>query len=403
MHSKNDAFVYPPHQFALFRMLFGLYLLIHFSHLIPVASEIWSDAGFIPDATLNPTYGLFPNILTLFHSPTDIQWFIYVMILLSFLIMVGFFRRTAALLLWYGWAALFHQNNLILNPGLPMIGWLLLALAIIPKGEGWGIEKRDENWSMPSILYWGAWIMLGIAYTISGIDKAMAPSWMDGSAITHLLNNPLARDYFLRDALLTTPEWVRQLITWSALVLEIGFALLVIFSKTRLYAWLFIMSMHMGILLIVDFPDLTFGVIMIHLFTFDARWFKTDVPNAVVIFDGVCGFCNKSVDMLLRLDNQKLYRYTSLQGEMAKTLPIDKDVDSIVLYSEGKLYYKSTAILKILTSLGGVFVALRLLYIIPRTVRDYLYDFIATYRYKIFGKRDQCRVPEVGEKALFID
>ncbi|MBT8344195.1 MAG: DUF393 domain-containing protein [Sulfurovum sp.] len=402
MTNKPSYLYYPAYQFALFRVIFGLYLLIHFLYLIPVSGEIWSNSGLISDVKFNLTYGAFPNILYLFNSTMAVTFFVSVMALLSFFVMIGFFRRTSALLLWYGWACLFHQNNLILNPGLPMVGWLFLALALIPKGEGWGVEKIDESWAMPPILYWGAWVIVGVSYTISGIDKAMAPSWIDGSAINHLLNNPLARDYFIRDLLLSTPELFRQILTWSALVLEIGFALLVIFSKTRMYAWFMIIAMHLGILIIVDFPDLTLGVIMIHLFTFDASWFKTEDKQRVIIFDGICGFCNRSVDTLIRIDTQKKFHYTSLQGEFMKTLTLNPDIDSIVFYENGTLYYKSTAILKILRSLGGIWIFTNLFYLIPRVIRDYIYDFIAKYRYKIFGKMESCRMPKDGGEELFI-
>jgi predicted DCC family thiol-disulfide oxidoreductase YuxK len=402
MKSRSSTLYYPAYQFAIFRVIFGLYLLIHFLYLIPVAGEIWSSSGLISDVRFNPTYGAFPNILYLFDSTLAVTLFVSMMTLLSFFVMIGFFRRTSALLLWYGWASLFHQNNLILNPGLPMVGWLLLALVLIPKGEGWGVEKEEESWAMPPVLYWGAWVIVGVAYTISGIDKAMAPSWIDGSAITHLLNNPLARDYFIRDLLLSTPELFRQILTWSALLLEIGFALLVIFSRTRMIAWFMIMTMHLGILMIVDFPDLTLGVMMIHLFTFDARWFQTEDTQRVIIFDGLCGFCNKSVDTLMRIDVQKKFHYTSLQGEFAKGLPLKPHVESIVFYENGTLYYRSTAILKILRSLGGIWIFTNLFYLIPRVIRDYIYDFIATYRYKIFGKMESCRMPKKGEQELFI-
>ena len=121
------------------------------------------------------------------------------------------------------------------------------------------------------------------------------------------------------------------------------------------------------------------------------------------IFDGVCGFCNKSIDTLMRLDEEKIFKYTSLQGEYVKKLAIPERLESIVFYEEGKLYYKSTAILKILRSLGGIWIITNMFYIIPTFIRDFIYDVIAKYRYKIFGKMQSCRMPKVGEKALFID
>ncbi|PHS39892.1 MAG: thiol-disulfide oxidoreductase [Sulfurovum sp.] len=125
--------------------------------------------------------------------------------------------------------------------------------------------------------------------------------------------------------------------------------------------------------------------------------------NQVIIFDGACGLCNKSVDLLIKMDKEKRFKYTSLQGEYVKTLDIKPDIDSIIFYIDGTVYYKSTAILKILKSLGGIWIISNICYLIPRLIRDYIYDVIAKYRYKTFGKRESCRIPKEGEEELFID
>ena len=125
--------------------------------------------------------------------------------------------------------------------------------------------------------------------------------------------------------------------------------------------------------------------------------------DKVVVFDGVCALCNKGLSVLIKIDKNQILRYTSLQGEYVKTLDIEKDIDSIVFYEEGKLYYKSTAILRILRSLGGVWVLINIFYIIPAFLRDNIYDTIAKHRYKIFGKMGSCRMPNKEEAILFID
>jgi len=122
----------------------------------------------------------------------------------------------------------------------------------------------------------------------------------------------------------------------------------------------------------------------------------------VVVFDGLCGFCNRSVNLLMKLDRKKRLKYTSLQGEYVKTLEIEPDIDSIVFYEDGALYYKSTAILKILESLGGMWILINIFYLIPCILRDFIYDIIAKYRYRIFGKMESCRVPNEGEEELFL-
>ena len=123
----------------------------------------------------------------------------------------------------------------------------------------------------------------------------------------------------------------------------------------------------------------------------------------IIIFDGVCGLCNRSIDILIKLDRQKILQYTSLQGEFFKTLKTEPDIDSIIFYEDGILYYKSTAILKIFQALGGVWKITAIFYLIPKVIRDFLYDLIAKYRYRIFGKMASCRMPQKDERDLFIN
>jgi len=125
--------------------------------------------------------------------------------------------------------------------------------------------------------------------------------------------------------------------------------------------------------------------------------------DQVIIFDGVCGLCNKSVDILIKIDKEKIFTYTSLQGEYVKTLDLEPDIDSIIFYEDGTVYYKSTAILKIFKSLGGLWKITVVFFLIPRVIRDFIYDIIAKYRYKVFGKMESCRMPKESEVDLFID
>jgi len=123
----------------------------------------------------------------------------------------------------------------------------------------------------------------------------------------------------------------------------------------------------------------------------------------IIIFDGICNLCNKSIRVLIALDKKKQFKYTSMQGEYVKKLKIKEGIDSIIFYEDGEFYYKSTAILKIFRSLGGIWALSSIFYVIPRVVRDFIYDVIAKYRYKIFGKMQSCRMPKSGEEELFLD
>ena len=251
-----------PWQFTVFRIALGLYLIQHFAYLIPWGPEIWSDEGVLADATLNFTHGVLPNPLEWLDSPAFVTGFLVVLLALSGTFTVGFFRRTSAVLLWYGWACLFNRNNFISNPGIPYIGLILLLSAAVPLGEALSVSRRKDNepWTFPAWVFRTAWILLAVGYTFSGLDKLLtSPSWQDGSAMLHLINNPLARPGPARDLALAMPAWMLQAATWTSLALEVLFLPLCFFRSSRLFAWTVILGMHFGILLVVDFADLTSG------------------------------------------------------------------------------------------------------------------------------------------------
>lgn len=125
--------------------------------------------------------------------------------------------------------------------------------------------------------------------------------------------------------------------------------------------------------------------------------------DKIVIYDGHCALCDSAVTFLLKADKEHRFYYTPLQGEYVKSLEIDKHIDSIVFYDAGRVYYKSTAVLRIASSLGGIWKLSALFYLIPEGVRDWCYDRVAKYRYKIFSRREQCRIPTKEEAPYFLD
>ena len=126
--------------------------------------------------------------------------------------------------------------------------------------------------------------------------------------------------------------------------------------------------------------------------------------ESIVIFDGVCALCNKSVNFLIKIDKKRVLKYTSIQGNYVRKLDVKKDIDSIIFYKNQKTYYKSTAILQILITLKGFWYIAYIFFIIPPFLRDYLYDIVARYRYIFFAKKESCRIiSHHKEKELFLD
>ena len=127
-----------------------------------------------------------------------------------------------------------------------------------------------------------------------------------------------------------------------------------------------------------------------------------------VFFDGVCNLCNRGLNFLIKHDKKGVLKFASLQSEYAQNVVpkalLDRDnLDTIIVYTDGKFYDRSKAVLKLCKILGGGFYVFLIGYLIPRFIRDGLYRFIANNRYHWFGKQLQCRVPSPELKERFLE
>jgi predicted DCC family thiol-disulfide oxidoreductase YuxK len=130
--------------------------------------------------------------------------------------------------------------------------------------------------------------------------------------------------------------------------------------------------------------------------------------DTVILFDGICNFCNRSVNFMIDKDNKNRFKFAALQSEAGEYFLQHFKLDSenlktIILIENNKYYIKTTAALKIAKQLKGLWKLFYVFIIIPPFIRNIFYDIIAKYRYKWFGKRDTCRVPIEGEKARFLE
>ena len=135
---------------------------------------------------------------------------------------------------------------------------------------------------------------------------------------------------------------------------------------------------------------------------------KTTTQHSVILFDGVCNLCNSTVQFIIKKDTKQQFKFASLQSDVAREILLHHserniELNSIVFILNNKVYLKSSAALRILWSLGGGYKLLFVFWIIPKPLRNFVYDFIATNRYKWFGKRDQCMIPNPEFKSRFIE
>ena len=129
--------------------------------------------------------------------------------------------------------------------------------------------------------------------------------------------------------------------------------------------------------------------------------------NNIILFDGVCNFCDSSVNFIIDRDKKNVFKFAALQSEKGQEildyfkLPKD-DFDSFVFIENDKVFKKSSAALWIAYKLGGVWKIFYPFIIIPKFIRDFLYNLIAKNRYKLFGKKDACRIPTPELKQKFL-
>lgn len=130
--------------------------------------------------------------------------------------------------------------------------------------------------------------------------------------------------------------------------------------------------------------------------------------SAAILFDGVCNLCNGFVTFVIARDPGARFQFASLTSEAAARVLRDAGValpipDTIVLVEGGKAYFRSDAPLRIARGLTFPWPLACALIVIPRFIRDRVYDFIAARRYRWFGRRDVCMVPSASLRERFLD
>ena len=129
--------------------------------------------------------------------------------------------------------------------------------------------------------------------------------------------------------------------------------------------------------------------------------------GAIVLFDGVCNFCDSSVNFIIEHDRAGYFRFAPLQTEIGQALLAEHHIDnietdSVILIEDEKAYTHSSAALRIARKLDGVWSWLYFLIVVPRPIRDFFYKIFARYRYRLFGKKDVCMMPTPEIRVRFL-
>lgn len=137
-------------------------------------------------------------------------------------------------------------------------------------------------------------------------------------------------------------------------------------------------------------------------------YFMDKLPDKLILFDGVCNLCNRSVQFVIRHDPDARFHFASLQSSTGQAVctrfgMADQQLDSFVLIDRGKAYTQSSAALRVSKYLSGGWKLLYTFLIVPPFIRDAVYRWIARNRYRWFGKREACMIPSPELRHRFLD
>ena len=128
----------------------------------------------------------------------------------------------------------------------------------------------------------------------------------------------------------------------------------------------------------------------------------------IIFFDGVCNMCNIFVRLIIKLDYKEQFIFCPISSKKGQKIINKfnlelKNIDSIILFKNNKITLKSEAVIEILVSLSLLFRFFLILKILPSKLLDLIYDFIAKYRYKLFGRKESCIIPDEKYKSRFTE
>lgn len=128
--------------------------------------------------------------------------------------------------------------------------------------------------------------------------------------------------------------------------------------------------------------------------------------SGIILFDGICNFCDSSVQFIIKRDKAAYFQFASIQSEegqrLLKEYKIPADVDSVILIEGGRAYSESTAPLRVCRHLDGAWKLFYVLLAVPPFIRNFFYRVFAKSRYRLFGQKEACLLPTVEQRQRFL-
>jgi predicted DCC family thiol-disulfide oxidoreductase YuxK/uncharacterized membrane protein YphA (DoxX/SURF4 family) len=385
------------------------------------------------------------GLMTFFSEPFSepvFQWLLLSTIAFNIIFIIGFkFRYTAPmfallLLVFFSYrnsfSMIYHNYNLLVLH--------VLVMAFAASADAFSLDALlHKNSTTPAASSWKyGWpiklicLVTVLAYFVSGMAKVagdLAFQWITGEA----MRSQVAVDSLRKDLLgesssplfymLYPHTWIFLITGLLTMVVELG-APFFLFKKRLVYIWLILaFLMHWGVFFImkITFYHQMTGIAFLSFLEPEKWWDylrnKISKPQAssstvslenkpsVVLFDGVCTFCDSTVQFIINRDSKGLFHFASLQSEKGKELleyhQLPRDLSTIILIQNNKTYIKSSAILHILRYLDGGWKLLYVFIVVPVFIRDMVYKFVAKNRYRWFGQKQFCELPSIEIRQRF--
>jgi len=253
----------------------GAYIGIYSLLLIPYGTFLYSNQGALPEYGLN-NLPLWASIFSLFDSPHVITGGLIVLALLGFALCIGVQSPLIPLFAWVLYVSFQNRNVLTEHPGTDVIGLVLLFVTLaffIKKYYSPNQNLPSQVLMLPALLYEGMWIVVGLAFTASGVARIRGESWIGGTGIAEMFSimpirhNPVSE--FLQREIIALPHAIISLLTYSAELIFIFALPLALFKQTRSFLLLALTFMYFIVLIISDMSQIILALFILFLLLAD--------------------------------------------------------------------------------------------------------------------------------------
>ncbi|OQW46905.1 MAG: hypothetical protein A4S09_03080 [Proteobacteria bacterium SG_bin7] len=319
-------------------------------------------------------------LFLIFAVYTPSKPIIYGVTVLSLILMSGYLTMAAASLLFMLWLIKFQMQAFHSNPGAFLILYSLFFFAA---------EKQEKVKNFVYQMFWVLFIIT-VAFDLVTALNTSLDLFPFGMRYEHTHLPP--------------KSWIQLRIAAN-----IFFLCGMMVVPMRAFAWSTFFIFHTGWMLSFGFSDFSSTFIFTLLFMFNPEW--TTAPSdeklkSIIFYDGICVLCNKFTNFLFKEDFAHHFYYAPLQGKTAKEkLPRtdSAQIQSIVFFDENKCYYRLDAVIRILSEVGGIWHLAKILWLLPKNIRDKIYNWVANNRYDWFGTLNYCPLPTPEERQYFRD